>query len=168
MQFLDAIGLAYFWEKIKSWVGKNYLSLKGGTVHGDVEIDNGGLTVTTEEGINLKELDTSPRNVSLRFIDGLVFSQAEGDGSDYSEKAHYDSSEAKTGKFVKNGGTATQVLMADGSVKELSQANGIPVLDAGVVPAWQPRHHSGRGRDRIAYKQHQAAYIPREGFRYRQ
>ena len=131
MQFLDAIGLAYFWEKIKSWVGKNYLSLKGGTVHGDVEIDNGGLTVTTEEGINLKELDTSPRNVSLRFIDGLVFSQAEGDGSDYSEKAHYDSSEAKTGKFVKNGGTATQVLMADGSVKELSQANGIPVLDAG-------------------------------------
>ena len=131
MQFLDAIGLAYFWEKIKSWVGKNYLSLKGGTVHGDVEIDNGGLTVTTEEGINLKELDTSPRNVSLRFIDGLVFSQAEGDGTDYSEKAHYDSSEAKTGKFVKNGGTATQVLMADGSVKELSQANGIPVLDAG-------------------------------------
>lgn len=131
MQFLDAIGLAYFWEKIKSWVGKNYLSLKGGTVHGDVEIDNGGLTVTTEEGINLKELDTSPRNVSLRFIDGLVFSQAEGDGADYSEKAHYDSSEAKTGKFVKNGGTATQVLMADGSVKELSQANGIPVLDAG-------------------------------------
>lgn len=131
MQFLDAIGLAYFWEKIKSWVGKNYLSLKGGTVHGDVDIDNGGLTVTTEEGINLKEHDTSPRNVSLRFVDGLVFSQAEGDGNDYSEKAHYDSSEAKTGKFVKNGGTATQVLMADGSVKELSQANGIPVLDAG-------------------------------------
>lgn len=131
MQFLDAIGLAYFWEKIKSWVGKNYLSLKGGTVHGDVEIDNGGLTVSTEEGINLEEHDTSPRKVSLSFIDGLVFSQAEGDGDDYSEEAHYDSIEAKTGKFVKNGGTATQVLMADGSVKELSQANGIPVLDAG-------------------------------------
>lgn len=38
MQFLDAIGLAYFWEKIKSWVGKNYLSLKGGTINGDVNI----------------------------------------------------------------------------------------------------------------------------------
>lgn len=135
MQFLDAIGLAYFWEKIKSWVGKNYLSLKGGTVHGDVNIDNGGLTVTTEEGINLKEHDTSPRNVSLRFVDGLVFSQAEGDGSDYSEKAHYDSSEAKTGKFVKNGGTATQALIADGSVKEIGSANGIAGLDAnGNVP----------------------------------
>lgn len=131
MQFLDAIGLSYFWEKIKSWVGKNYLSLKGGTVHGNVKIDNGGLIVTTEEGINLQEHYTSPRHVSLSFIGGLVFSQAVGDGDDYSENAHYDSSEAKTGKFVKNGGTATQVLMADGSVKELSQANGIPVLDAG-------------------------------------
>ena len=131
MQFLDAIGLAYFWEKIKSWVGKNYLSLKGGTVHGNVEINNGGLIVTTEEGINLQEHDTSPRQVSLSFRGGLVFSQAEGDGDDYSENAHYNSGEAKTGKFVKNGGTATQVLMADGSVKELSQANGIPVLDAG-------------------------------------
>ena len=27
MQFLDAIGLAYFWEKIKNWVNINYLSL---------------------------------------------------------------------------------------------------------------------------------------------
>lgn len=135
MQFLDAIGLSYFWEKIKSWVGKNYLSLKGGTVHGNVEIDNGGLIVTTEEGINLQEHDTSPRHVSLSFIDGLVFSQAEGDGDDYSENAHYDSSEAKTGKFVKNGGTATQVLMADGSVRTLNTSNGIAGLDAnGNVP----------------------------------
>ena len=135
MQFLDAIGLASFWEKIKSWVGKNYLSLKGGTVHGYVEIDNGGLTVSTENGINLRENDTSPRNVSLSFIDGLVFSQAVGDGDDYSENAHYDSSEAKTGKFVKNGGTATQVLMADGSVRTLNTSNGIAGLDAnGNVP----------------------------------
>lgn len=26
MQFLDAIGLASFWEKIKNWVNINYLS----------------------------------------------------------------------------------------------------------------------------------------------
>ena len=135
MQFLDAIGLAYFWEKIKSWVGKNYLSLKGGTVDGKVTISDGGLKVNAEEGINLQEHDISSRNVSLSFIDGLVFSQTEGDGSDYSEKAHYDSSEAKTGKFVKNGGTATQALIADGSVKEIGSANGIAGLDAnGNVP----------------------------------
>lgn len=36
MQFLDAIGLAYFWEKIKNWVNINYLSLTGGTIRGSV------------------------------------------------------------------------------------------------------------------------------------
>lgn len=36
MQFLDAIGLAYFWKKIKNWVNINYLSLTGGTIRGNV------------------------------------------------------------------------------------------------------------------------------------
>lgn len=36
MQFLDAIGLAYFWKKIKDWVNINYLSLTGGTIRGNV------------------------------------------------------------------------------------------------------------------------------------
>lgn len=36
MQFLDAIGLAYFWKKIKDWVNINYLSLTGGTIRGSV------------------------------------------------------------------------------------------------------------------------------------
>lgn len=38
MRFLDAIGLAYFWEKIKNWVNINYLSLTGGTINGDINI----------------------------------------------------------------------------------------------------------------------------------
>lgn len=38
MQFLDAIGLAYFWEKIKNWVNINYLSLKGGAINGNINI----------------------------------------------------------------------------------------------------------------------------------
>lgn len=38
MQFLDAIGLASFWEKIKNWVNINYLSLKGGTINGNINI----------------------------------------------------------------------------------------------------------------------------------
>lgn len=138
MQFLDAIGLAYFWEKIKSWVGKNYLSLTGGTVNGDIIIEDGGLIVNAENGIFIHEIDTSPRNVDLTFIDGLVFSQAMGDSSDYEEKAHYNSDEAKTGKFVKNGGTSTQALIADGSVKEIGSANGIAGLDSnGYVPLSQ-------------------------------
>lgn len=36
MQFLDAIGLASFWKKIKNWVNINYLSLTGGTIRGNV------------------------------------------------------------------------------------------------------------------------------------
>jgi hypothetical protein len=45
MQFLDAIGLASFWKKIKNWVNINYLSLTGGTIRGSVsflnEVDGG-------------------------------------------------------------------------------------------------------------------------------
>lgn len=40
MQFLDAIGLASFWEKIKKWVNGNYLSLTGGTIRGSVSFLN--------------------------------------------------------------------------------------------------------------------------------
>lgn len=38
MKFLDEIGLASFWEKIKNWVNINYLSLKGGTINGNINI----------------------------------------------------------------------------------------------------------------------------------
>lgn len=38
MRFLDVLGLAYFWEKIKNWVNINYLSLAGGTINGNINI----------------------------------------------------------------------------------------------------------------------------------
>lgn len=86
MQFLDAIGLAYFWEKIKNWVNINYLSLKGGTINGNINISG---------------------NVSAL-------------------------------QFKKTNGTSTQVLIADGSVKGISSANGIAGLDSnGNVPLAQ-------------------------------
>lgn len=138
MKFLDLNGLTYFFGKVKTWAGNNYLSLKGGTVNGDITITGGGLIMNAEDGISMHEIDTSPRNVSLSFIDGLVFSQALGDSNDFSEQAHYNSNEAKTGKFVKTNGTSTQVLIADGSVKGINSANGIAGLDArGYVPLAQ-------------------------------
>lgn len=80
MRFLDAIGLAYFWEKIKNWVNINYLSLSGGNISGNVTAQ----------------------------------------------------------KFKKINGTSTQVLIADGSVKEINSANGIAGLDSnGNVPLAQ-------------------------------
>ena len=80
MRFLDAIGLACFWEKIKNWVNINYLSLSGGNISGNVTAQ----------------------------------------------------------KFKKINGTSTQVLIADGSVKEINSANGIAGLDSnGNVPLAQ-------------------------------
>lgn len=38
MQFLDLTGLTHFWSKVKTWASNNYLSLKGGTINGDVNI----------------------------------------------------------------------------------------------------------------------------------
>lgn len=40
MQYLDQIGLASFWKKIKTWVDHNYLSLIGGTIRGSVSFLN--------------------------------------------------------------------------------------------------------------------------------
>lgn len=138
MKFLDEIGLNYFWGKIKAWVSKGYLPLTGGTIKGNVFIDTGGLIVRTENGISILEQDLSPRHVFLDYGSGLRFTQADGDGSDSRETAHYNSNEAKTGKFVKLGGTASQVLMADGSVKEVGKGNGVAGLDAnGNVPLSQ-------------------------------
>lgn len=55
MQFLDAIGLAYFWEKIKDWVNINYLSLTGGTIRGSVSFlrqgDGGSSIVVSPSSI---------------------------------------------------------------------------------------------------------------------
>ena len=38
MKFLDLSGLTHFFSKVKTWAGNNYLSLKGGTINGDVNI----------------------------------------------------------------------------------------------------------------------------------
>ena len=86
MKFLDLSGLTHFFGKVKTWAGNNYLSLKGGTINGDVNIS---------------------RNVSAL-------------------------------QFKKTNGTSTQVLMANGSVKEIGRANGVAGLDAnGNVPLAQ-------------------------------
>ena len=38
MKFLDLNGLTYFFGKVKTWAGNNYLSLKGGTINGNIDI----------------------------------------------------------------------------------------------------------------------------------
>ena len=105
MQFLDAIGLAYFWEKIKNWANSCFFSKRGGEIH-----PTSGLQYV----INGEQLDVSKSGNENETIS--VFNVDENGMSAIS--------------IVKTGGTATQVLMADGSVKTLNANNGIAGLDS--------------------------------------
>lgn len=135
MQFLDAIGLASFWEKIKSWVGKNYLSLKGGTITGYVYFKGGA-------GILAKESDESVEvGLTSSFISASVKDENGKLKDTFTAEAATGNvlcGELTASKFVKTNGTTFQVLMADGSVRTLNAANGICGLDAnGRIPLAQ-------------------------------
>lgn len=135
MQFLDAIGLASFWEKIKSWVGKNYLSLKGGTLTDYVYFKGGA-------GILAKELDES---TVFGLTSSFISASVKGENGKLKETFTVEAAtgnvlcgELTASKFVKTNGTTFQVLMADGSVRTLNAANGICGLDAnGRIPLAQ-------------------------------
>lgn len=110
MQFLDAIGLAYFWEKIKDWANSLFFSKKGGEI-------------SPEKGlhyiINGEQLDVS----------------ISGNENETIHIFNVDENGMNAISIAKTGGTATQVLMADGSVKEVGGKSGIAGLDAnGNVP----------------------------------
>lgn len=132
MQFLDAIGLAYFWEKIKNWVGKNYLSLKGGILTDYLYFKGGA-------GILAKESDES---VEFGLTASFISAIAKGENGKLKETFTVEAAtgnvlcgESTASKFVKTNGTAIQVLMADGSVRTLNTSYGIAGLDAnGNVP----------------------------------
>lgn len=113
MQFLDAIGLAYFWEKIKDWANSRFFSKKGGEIMPEVGLHymiNGehlGITIDGNENETINIFDVDKNGMEAIAI-------------------------------VKTGGTATQVLMANGSVRTLNAANGICGLDAnGRIPLAQ-------------------------------
>lgn len=113
MKFLDEIGLAYFWSKIKDWSNSIFFSVRGGEI-----LPTSGLKYI----INGEQLDVSKSSGENETIS--VFNVDENGMSAMS--------------IIKTGGTATQVLMADGSVKTLNANNGVAGLDAnGNVPLAQ-------------------------------
>ena len=113
MQFLDAIGLAYFWEKIKDWANSSFFSNRGGYI--------------------------SPKSGLQYTIDGEQLSiTISGNKNETIDIFNVDENRMEAIAIVKTGGTATQVLMADGSVRTLNAANGICGLDAnGRIPLAQ-------------------------------
>ena len=113
MKFLDLNGLTHFWDKIENWSNSNFFSKRGGEIN-----PTSGLQYI----INGKQLDVSKSGNENKTIS--VFNVDENGMSAMS--------------IMKTGGTATQVLMADGSVKTLNASNGIAGLDArGYVPLAQ-------------------------------
>ena len=79
MRFLDAIGLAYFWEKIKNWVNINYLSLTGGTIRGSVSFLNeadGGKSIR----IDPSNITNSRYGVNYLFASGKMIPIGEANG----------------------------------------------------------------------------------------
>lgn len=113
MQFLDAIGLASFWEKIKDWANSRFFSTKGGEI-----MPESGLHYVID-GERLTVSESGSKNETI-----YIF--------------NVDENGMEAINIVKTGGTATQVLMANGSVKTLNAANGICGLDAnGRIPLAQ-------------------------------
>ena len=113
MQFLDAIGLAYFWEKIKGWANSCFFSKEGG------EINPGEGLSYVINGEHLGITTRGSENETINIFD-------------------VDENGMEVISIKKSGGTATQVLMADGSVRTLNAANGICGLDAnGRIPLAQ-------------------------------
>ena len=113
MQFLDAIGLASFWKKIKDWANSRFFSKRGGEISPE-----GGLHYVIN-GEHLGITTSGSENETI-----YIF--------------NVDENGMEAISIVKTGGTATQVLMADGSVKTLNANNGIAGLDSkGNVPLAQ-------------------------------
>lgn len=113
MQFLDAIGLASFWKKIKDWANSRFFSKRGGEINPETGLHyviNGehlGITTSGSENETINIFDVSENGMEAI-------------------------------KIMKTGGTATQVLMANGSIKTLNANNGIAGLDShGYVPLSQ-------------------------------
>lgn len=113
MQFLDAIGLASFWEKIKDWANSRFFSKRGG----EIMPESGLHYVIDGERLNVSESGSENETIDIFNV---------------------DENGMEAINIVKTGGTATQVLMADGSVRTLNAANGICGLDAnGRIPLAQ-------------------------------
>lgn len=120
MQFLDAIGLAYFWEKIKA----SFVSTKGASVI-NTDDDNSGLSF---KNIGSATTTLTPSGfVSYNFI---------GDKENMVANLEYGILQLL--KIRLKNGTSSQILIADGSTKTINAANGICGLDDnGRIPLAQ-------------------------------
>lgn len=113
MKFLDLNGLTHFWSKIKDWSNSNFFSNEGG----EISPKSGLHYIINGEQLDVSKTGNENESISIFNVDKNGISAE---------------------RIVMTGGTATQVLMADGSVKTLGGNNGIATLDSnGNVPLAQ-------------------------------
>lgn len=113
MKFLDLNGLTHFWSKIKDWSNSNFFSNEGG----EISPKSGLHYIINGEQLDVSKTGNENETISIFNVDENGISAE---------------------RIVMTGGTATQVLMANGSVKTLNANNGIAGLDSnGNVPLAQ-------------------------------
>lgn len=113
MKFLDSNGLTHFWSKIKDWANYNFFSNEGG----EISPKSGLHYIINGEQLDVSKTGNENESISIFNV---------------------DKNGINAKRIVMTGGTATQVLMADGSVKTLGGHNGIATLDSnGNVPLAQ-------------------------------
>lgn len=113
MKFLDSNGLTHFCSKIKDWSNSNFFSNEGG----EISPKSGLHYIINGEQLDVSKTGNENESISIFNVDKNGISVE---------------------RIVKTGGTATQVLMANGSVKTLNANNGIAGLDSnGNVPLAQ-------------------------------
>lgn len=113
MKFLDLNGLTHFWNEIKEWSNSIFFSKRGG----EISPIRGLHYIINGEQLNVSKSGSENETIDIFTVDKNGMSAT---------------------NIVKTGGTATQVLMANGSVKTLNANNGIAGLDAsGNVPLSQ-------------------------------
>jgi hypothetical protein len=121
MQFLDAIGLAYFWEKIKA----SFVNTKGESVI-NTDDDNEGLTVN----------NVSSSSTTLVPSGFISYNINDDEQSEMVAQLQFGNLILKKIHIIN--GTSSQILIADGSTKTINAKNGICGLDAnGRIPLAQ-------------------------------
>lgn len=121
MQFLDAIGLAYFWEKIKA----SFVNTKGASVI-NTDDDNEGLEVN----------NVSSSSTTLVPSGFISYNINPDEQSEMVAQLQFGNLILKKIHIIN--GTSSQILIADGSTKTINAKNGICGLDAnGRIPLAQ-------------------------------
>lgn len=121
MKFLDEIGLAYFWEKIKA----SFVKTKGAS---EINMDD------DNEGLKVNNVSSSSTTlVPSGFISYNINSDEQSE-----MVAQLQFGDLILKKIHIINGTSSQILIADGSTKTINATNGICGLDSnGNVPLSQ-------------------------------